>query len=72
MAAAGIEAMSYGGIGTLHRRVGKLGSPKAIDEHINLLKVLLPYHESDHALNRCVFAVIWALRKWSDVLTIAE
>jgi hypothetical protein len=45
------EAMSYGGIGAVHRLVGKLGLPGTIDERIELLKVHLPYHESDHVLN---------------------
>ena len=49
--AANVDAMSYGGIGAVHRLVGKLGLPQAIDERIKLLKVHLPYHESDHVLN---------------------
>ncbi len=48
---ANIDAMSYGGIAAVHRLVGKLGLPQAIDERIKLLKVHLPYHESDHVLN---------------------
>jgi len=48
---ANIDAMSYGGIGAVHRLVTKLGLPQAIDERIKLLKVHLPYHESDHVLN---------------------
>ena len=48
---ANIDAMSYGGIAAVHRLVGKLGLPQAIDERIKLLKVRLPYHESDHVLN---------------------
>jgi len=45
------DAMSYGGIGAVHRLVSKLGLPQMIDERIRLLKVHLPYHESDHVLN---------------------
>ena len=45
------EAMSYGGIGVVHRLVTKLGLPEQIDERLQLLKVHLPYHESDHVLN---------------------
>lgn len=45
------EAMSYGGIGVVHRLVTKLGLPEQIDERLRLLKVHLPYHESDHVLN---------------------
>ncbi len=45
------EAMSYGGIAAVHRLVTKLGLPKTIDATLRLLKVHLPYHESDHVLN---------------------
>jgi hypothetical protein len=45
------DVMSYGGIGAVHRLVTKLGLPKEIDESLHLLKVHLPYHESDHVLN---------------------
>jgi hypothetical protein len=48
---ANTEAMSYGGMGAIHRLVTKLGLPKEIDERLQLLKVHLPYHESDHVLN---------------------
>ena len=44
---ANVDAMSYGGIGAIHRLVHKLGLPQLIDERIELLKVHLPYHESD-------------------------
>jgi hypothetical protein len=43
--------MSYGGIGAVHRLVTKLGLAEEIDERLQLLKVHLPYHESDHVLN---------------------
>ena len=45
------DAMSYGSIGAVHRLVTKLGLPEKIDERLELLKVHLPYHESDHVLN---------------------
>lgn len=45
------DAMAYGGIGAAHRLVTKLGLVESIDERLNLLKVHLPYHESDHVLN---------------------
>jgi len=48
---ANTDAMSYGGIGAIHRLVSKLGLPEKIDERVQLLKVHLPYHESDHVLN---------------------
>ncbi len=48
---ANTDAMGYGGIGAVHRLVTKLGLPEKIDERLELLKVHLPYHESDHVLN---------------------
>jgi hypothetical protein len=45
------EAHSYGGLGAMHVLVQRLGLVKEIDEHLALLKVHLPYHESDHVLN---------------------
>jgi hypothetical protein len=48
---ANTDAMSYGGIASMHRLVTKLGLPEQIDARLHLLKVHLPYHESDHVLN---------------------
>jgi hypothetical protein len=48
---ANTEAMSYGGISAVHRLVTKIGLVREIDESLQLLKVHLPYHESDHVLN---------------------
>ena len=42
---------AYGGIGAIHRLVQELGLAQAIDRRLVLLKVHLPYHESDHVLN---------------------
>ncbi len=36
----------------MHRLVTKLGLPKRIDASLSLLKVHLPYHESDHVQHR--------------------
>ncbi len=47
---ANTEAMSYGGIAAVQRLVTKLGLPEQIDADLELLKVHLPYHESDHVL----------------------
>ncbi len=44
----GLEA---GGIGSMHLLARRVGLIKAIDENLHLLKVHLPYHESDHVLN---------------------
>ena len=46
-----VDAMSFGGIAAVHRMVTKVGLPEQIDEGLQLLKVHLPYHESDHVLN---------------------
>ena len=45
------QAHSYGGLGAVHLMVQRLGLVREIDEHLQLLKVHLPYHESDHVLN---------------------
>lgn len=44
-------AVSCGGLGAVHMLARQLGLVKEIDEHLHLLKVHLPYHESDHVLN---------------------
>jgi hypothetical protein len=40
----------YGGIGAMHLLVRRLGLIEAIDCRLELLKIHLPYHESDHVL----------------------
>jgi hypothetical protein len=45
------HAIAYGGIGAIQLLVGQLGLAEAIDEHLHVLKIHLPYHESDHVLN---------------------
>jgi hypothetical protein len=45
------RAIAHGGIGLIHNLVREVGLPRAIDERLHLLKVHLPYHESDHVLN---------------------
>ena len=44
-------AVSCGGLGAIHTMAQRLELVKEIDEHLQLLKVHLPYHESDHVLN---------------------
>ncbi len=44
-------AMNCGGIGAMHLMVQRLGLVEDIDKNLHLLKVHLPYHESDHVLN---------------------
>jgi hypothetical protein len=45
------RGIAHGGIGAVHALVCQLGLPEAINEHLHLLKIHLPYHESDHVLN---------------------
>ena len=45
------RATAAGGIGAMHLLVQKLGLDEAIDRHLGLLKIHLPYHDSDHVLN---------------------
>ena len=46
-----VRALGAGGIGAMHVLARRTGLTTAIDEHLRLLKVHLPYHESDHVLN---------------------
>jgi hypothetical protein len=46
-----VRAINCGGIGAIHLMVQRLGLVKDIDKNLHLLKVHLPYHESDHVLN---------------------
>jgi hypothetical protein len=50
-AAAKTRGIACGGIGAIHLLVRKLELAEAIDERLHLLKLHLPYHESDHVLN---------------------
>jgi len=45
------QGMSCGGIGAMHVMVQRLGLVEDLDRNLELLKVHLPYHESDHVLN---------------------
>jgi len=44
------HGIAVGGIGALHALVRRLGLIEAIDRRLELLKIHLPYHESDHVL----------------------
>jgi hypothetical protein len=46
-----IRATANGGIGAMHLLVRKLEIDQAIDRRLGLLKIHLPYHDSDHVLN---------------------
>jgi hypothetical protein len=45
------RAMDYGGIGAIHLMCLRTGLVEAIDERLEVLKVHLPYSESDHVRN---------------------
>jgi hypothetical protein len=46
-----VDATCFGGVAAAHRLVTRLGLPDQINQDLRLLKVHLPYHESDHVLN---------------------
>lgn len=46
-----IGAIACGGIGAVHLLARRYGLIEAIDQHLHVLKLHLPYHESDHVLN---------------------
>jgi len=46
-----VRALGPGGIGALHHLARRVGLIDALDRRLHLLKVHLPYHESDHVLN---------------------
>jgi hypothetical protein len=45
-----VRGLASGGIGAMHRLAQHIGLVEAIDRHVEVLKVHLPYHESDHVL----------------------
>ena len=45
------RGLSAGGIGAIHQMVKHLGLEDVINAQVQLLKVHLPYHESDHVLS---------------------
>ena len=53
------RGLGVGGIGAIHRLARQTGLIEAIDEHLELLKVHLPYHESDHVLNVSYNVLCW-------------
>jgi hypothetical protein len=44
------RGIAVGGIGAMHALVRRLGLIDAINQRLQLLKIYLPYHESDHVL----------------------
>jgi hypothetical protein len=45
------RGIAYGGVGLMLELAQQVGLVEAIDSRLHLLKVHLPYHESDHVLN---------------------
>jgi len=45
-----VRALETGGIGAIHRLATQTGLVEAIDRRVRVLKLHLPYHESDHVL----------------------
>jgi len=56
------RAINCGGIGAIHLMARKLGLVEAIDRDIELLKVHLPYLESDHVLNIAYNVLVGGVR----------
>lgn len=46
-----VRGLGAGGIGAMHLLAQRTGLIEAIDDRLHVLKVHLPYHESDHVLN---------------------
>jgi hypothetical protein len=46
-----VHGIAHGGIGAIHLLARRIGLIDAIDQRLNVLKIHLPYHESDHVLN---------------------
>ena len=46
-----VLGFAHGGIGAIHLLARRIGLIDAIDQNLHLLKIHLPYHESDHVLN---------------------
>jgi hypothetical protein len=45
-----VRGLASGGIGAMHQLAQHTGLVDAIDRHVEVLRVALPYHESDHVL----------------------
>ncbi len=46
-----VHGIAHGGIGAIHLLARRIGLIDAIDQRLHVLKIHLPYHESDHVLN---------------------
>ena len=50
MRSPSVAAIASGGIGLMHTLARRLGLIDALDQRLEVLKIHLPYHESDHVL----------------------
>src|ERR1700676_628214 len=46
-----VHGLTYGGVGAMLMLARQIGLIEQIDSRLHLLKIHLPYHESDHVLN---------------------
>ena len=56
------QAIGAGGIGVIHRLAQQVGLVEAINRHVHVLLIHLPYHESDHVLNLAYNALCEGIR----------
>jgi len=61
-----VRGIGVGGIGLVHRLAQEIGLIDAIDRRLHLLKIHMPYHESDHVLNMAYNALCDGTR-WEDI-----
>jgi hypothetical protein len=61
-----VEATPFGGLFAMHRLVTRLGLVTAVDARLHLLKMHLPYHESDHVLT-LAYSVLTGGTRLEDV-----
>src|SRR5271167_4309971 len=52
-----VHGIAYGGIGAMHMLAQRIGLVDAIDRRLHILKMHLPYFDSDHVLNIAYNAV---------------
>ncbi|GJQ24961.1 MAG: hypothetical protein HBSAPP01_27510 [Candidatus Brocadia sapporoensis] len=57
-----IQAIRCGGIGAIHQMVQRSGLVEEINAKVKLLKVHVPYHESDHVLNIAYNILVGGMR----------
>ena len=57
-----VRGITVGGIGVVHRLAEETGLVDAIDRNVHVLKIHLPYHESDHVLNLAYNALCEGVR----------